>query len=122
MDKKKYFNTISQIHLEGCLDLPVEELESFDNSVNLKHLKFQYFQAKKSMFKEYNSIILEEGIQKVKDKVNQLLELPIETLQKMLLQRSPNMQFRNFDKLDKNELIKILEDYMLLDDLENENE
>lgn len=122
MDKKKYFNTISQIHLEGCLDLPVEELESFDNSVNLKHLKFQYFQAKKSMFKERNSIILEEGIQKVKDKVNQLLELPIETLQKMLLQRSPNMQFRNFDKLDKNELIKILEDYMLLDDLENENE
>lgn len=122
MDKKKYFNTISQIHLEGCLDLPVEELESFDNSVNLKHLKFQYFQAKKSMFKERNSIILEEGIQKVKDKVNQLLELPIETLQKMLLQRSPNMQFRYFDKLDKNELIKILEDYMLLDDLENENE
>jgi hypothetical protein len=122
MEKREYFKLISQIELEACLNLPIDELEIFDNSLNLKHIKFQSFQAKSEVNRERNRINLKETSSKIKSKVENLLNLPIEKLQEMLLTRSPNMQFRNLDKLDKNEIIKILGDYMLLDDLENENE
>lgn len=122
MEEKKYFNSISRIHLEACLTLPIEELEAFDNAVSLKHIKFQFFQSKKELFKERNSILIDELKQRIKDKVSQLADMPTDALQEMLLQRSPNMQFRNLDKLEKDEIIRILEDYMLLENWEDEIE
>ena len=122
MDNKQFFKNISEIHLEGCLELPIEELVTFDNSHNIKNIKFSSFQAKKNLFIEQNNVLIEQATQKIKDKVNKIIDLPIEALQEMLLQRSPNMQFRNFEKLERDELLRILEDYMILDDLEDENE
>lgn len=122
MNKKKYFNAISDIHLEGCLNLPIEELESFDNSGNIKHLKYQAFQAKKKLNKDRNRASIEEAEYKVKEKMEGLMNLSIEALQELLLAKTPNVQFRNFEKLDKEELINILGDYMLLDDLDEDDE
>lgn len=122
MEKRAYLKLVSEINLEGCLKLPINELESFDNTINLKHQRYQQFQAKKSIFKERSHIFLKETSIKIKEEVNKLVDLPMEVLQEMLLKRSPNMQFRNLDKIEKEELIKILEEYMLLDNLENEDD
>lgn len=122
MNKRDYLKRMSELMIEGCIELPIEEMESFDNTENIKHARFQIFQAKKSLFQERNRLFLEKASTKVKEKIALLAEKPIEKLQEMLLSRSPNMQFRNLDKLDKEELIKILGDYMLLEDIEDDNE
>lgn len=121
MSNKKYFNSVSDIHLEGCLNLPLKDLESFENTSNIKHLKFQAFQAKKELNKDHNRGLLKDAEKKIKERVKELENFTKEALQEMLLEKTPNMQFRNFEKLDKEELIKILEDYMLLDDLDEDN-
>lgn|SRR5690554_6527549 len=122
MSNKKYFNSVSDIHLEGCLNLPLKDLEPFENSGNIKHLKFQAFQAKKEFNKEHYRGILKEAENRIKERVKELENFTKEALQEILLEKTPNMQFRNFEKLDKEELIKILEDYMLLDDFDEDNE
>jgi len=122
MDKRKYLKLISQINLDGCISLPINELEDFDNTLIIKHIKLQAFQAKSALNRERNELNIKKTTSKIKSQVENLFSLPIEKLQEMLLTRSPNMQFRNLDKLDKDEIIKILGDYMLLDDLENEDE
>ena len=122
MEKRKYLKLISDIEVEGCLKLPVSDLEEFDNTFILKQIKFQSFKAKSELNRKKNEICLNDSFNLVKSKIDKLFTLSIEQLQEMLLKRSPSMQFRNLDKLDKEEIIKILGDYMQLDNLENEEE
>lgn len=68
---------MSKIQTEGALNLPIEELESFDNRYVLKQVRMQIF--------------------KLKRVKNKLIDLPISALQEMIAQKELGMQLRNFE-------------------------
>jgi hypothetical protein len=121
MERRKSLINMSLIEMEACITLPIEEIESFDNSNNFQLMKFNRFNSKAVLNKERALLYLENISEKTKEKIDSLIEVPLEKLTEMILSRRTNFQFRNMDKLEKEDLIEILSDYYLLEDME-ENE
>lgn len=119
MEKRKSLINMSLIEMEACVSLPIGEIESFDNSNNLKLMRLNRFNSKVNLNKEKAQIYIENISEKTKGKIDSLIEFPLEKLTEMILSRRTNFQFRNMDKLQKEDLIEILSDYYLLEDMED---
>ncbi|NOQ71163.1 MAG: hypothetical protein GQ574_04115 [Crocinitomix sp.] len=120
MNNKEIFSCIADINLDSCLNLPNDELEKYDNENNLSFIKRQRFKCHAKLNKEKNINLLARASAAVIEKIQGLSALSSEALKEILVQKRPQMQFRNFNKLEDSDLREILTDILLLEDLENE--
>jgi Mg/Co/Ni transporter MgtE len=120
MEGKKILNIISLLEVEGALKMPVSELETFDNAGSIKFIKRQKLQQKALLNKEKYAILFNSLSAAAKEKKEALKNLSTEAVLTLIKQRDVNFQFRNLEKLDKNQLREILEDLYVLDELNEE--
>jgi hypothetical protein len=88
----------------------------------LKMVKRLKLKSKAELNKAKNENLLETAIQKVQKIIESTNESIKEELEKLILSRSPQFQFRNIEKLDKDDLKELLSDLdiiNIIEDLEN---
>lgn len=119
MEGKKILAIISSLEVEAALEMPVRELETFDNVRSIKFIKRQKFHQKVLLNKEKYSILLNNVSVTAKEKIEALKDLSIEAILTLIKQRDVNFQFRNLEKLDESQLREILEDLYMLDELDD---
>lgn len=122
MKNRKHFKLITDIAEEASLNLPIEEIESSDNSEIIRFVKFQQFQAKSRLYKEIGTAKVEAAKIKIKEEFERIAVLPIEKLQLELTNLMPQTQFRNLEQLDKDEILKIIEDTLILEKMSDDEE
>jgi len=122
MESRKYFKLMTDIAEEASLNLPIEEIESTDNTELIRFSRYQLFQAKSKLYKEIGIAKVEEATNKIKDELKRMADLPLELLQRELIRLIPQTQFRNLDKLDKKEILKLIEDSLILENLSDDEE
>ncbi|MCT4589110.1 MAG: hypothetical protein N4A71_14910 [Carboxylicivirga sp.] len=122
MDNRKYFKLMTNIAEEASLNLPLEDIQSTDKTELVKFSKFQLFKAKSKLFKEIGTAKIEAAKNKVQVELKSIATLPIEALQNKLASLMPQTQFRNLEKLDKDEILKLIEDSLILDNLDEDDE
>lgn len=120
MSKREELRILTAIDHEKCLEAPIEELEQYENQSNLKFIKNRLFKAKALVNKEKLELGFSDAASRIQDKLNNLANYSVEALQEMLLDKA--VQYRNFEKLSKEEIITILEDYYILEEIEKNNE
>lgn len=120
MEGEKILNIISSLEVEAALEMPVSELEKFDNARSIMFIKRQKFQQKVLLNKEKYAILLDSVSAAAKEKIEALKNLSTEAILTLIKQRDVNFQFRNLEKLDENQLREILEDLYMLDELNDE--
>ncbi|MFW5803633.1 MAG: hypothetical protein ACOCWG_00210 [bacterium] len=122
MEIRKHLKLITDIAEEASLNLPIEEIESTDNSELIKFTKFQLFQAKSRLYKEIGAAKIEAAKTKVKDELERLANLSLAELQEKMVGLMPQTQFRNLEQLDKGEILKLIEDSLILDNMLDDKE
>jgi hypothetical protein len=101
-------------------DLGVSKEEYLDKK--LKMIKRLKLKSKAQLNKVKNENLLDIALQKVKSIIDSANESVKEELEKLILTRSPQFQFRNIEKLEEEDLKELLSDLGIIDiieDLEN---
>jgi len=101
-------------------DLGVSKEEYLDKK--LKMIKRLKLKSKAQLNKAKNENLLDIALQKVKSIIDSANESVKEELEKLILTRSPQFQFRNIEKLEEEDLKELLSDLGIIDiieDLEN---
>lgn len=122
MSNRNEFKLLTEIDLEKCIHSSIAELDPFENAFSLKTIKNKIFKAQSGINKERQILRMSNAASRVQNKIDELLNLSIEALQEKLLIKTPLVQFRNYKELDKDDLIKILEDYYILEEIENRHD
>ena len=90
----------------------------------LKMVKRLKLKSKAQLNKAKNETLLEIALQKVQKIIESANESLKEELEKLILTRSPQFQFRNIEKLDNDDLKELLSDLdiiNIIEDIENSN-
>ena len=93
-------------------------------SDKLKMIKRLKLKSKAQINKAKNDSLLEIALQKVQSIIHSTNESVKEELEKLILTRSPQFQFRNIEKLEKDDFEELLSDLDVIDiieDLEKKN-
>jgi len=85
----------------------------------LKMVKRLKLNSKAQLNKAKNENLLETAIQKVQKIIESTNESIKEELKNIILSRSPQFQFRNIEKLDKEDLKELLSDLDIINIIEN---
>lgn len=120
MDSKDILNSISLLEFEASTTLPIEEFETIDNNGSIKFIKRQKFNQKAILNKEKYSLMLNKISEDTKQKIETLKDFTLDALLGIIKERGINFQFRNIEKLDKNQIREIISDLYMLDELKDE--
>jgi hypothetical protein len=98
-------------------DLGVSKDEYLGNKLRMiKRLKFK---SKAQLNKGKNEYLLEIALHKVQNIIESANETVKEELEKLILTRSPQFQFRNIEKLEEEDLKELLNDLGVIDIIED---
>lgn len=98
-------------------DLGVSKDGYLDSKLKMiKRLKLKF---KAQLNKEKNDNLLEIALQKVQKIIESTNETVKEELEKIILTRSPQFQFRNIEKLEQEDLKELLSDLGVIDIIED---
>lgn len=98
-------------------DLGVSKDDYLNSKLNL--IKLLKLKSKAQINKLKNDSLLEIALQKVQIILNSTNEDIKAGLEKLILTRSPQFQFRNIEKLDKDDLKELLSDLDVIEIIEN---
>lgn len=98
-------------------DLGVSKDEYLDKK--LKMVKRLKLKSKAQVNKAKNENLLEIALKKVQDIIENANETVKAELEKLILTRSPQFQFRNLEKLEKEDLKELLSDMGVIDIIED---
>jgi len=98
-------------------DLGVTKDEYLDSK--LKMIKRLKLKSKAQLNKAKNDNLLEIALQKVQKIIESANETVKEELEKLILTRSPQFQFRNIEKLEEEDLKELLSDLGVIDIIED---
>lgn len=84
----------------------------------LKMIKRNKLKAKVALNKAKNENMLNYALQKIRYIIKSSDKKLKENLEQLILQRSPQFQFRNIEKLDKNDLSELLGDLNIIEIIE----
>ncbi|MDY0144204.1 MAG: hypothetical protein RBR97_20165 [Bacteroidales bacterium] len=98
-------------------DLGVSKDEYLDSK--LKMIKRLKLKSKAQLNKAKNNNLLEIALQKVQKIIESANETVKEELEKLILTRSPQFQFRNIEKLEEEDLKELLSDLGVIDIIED---
>jgi len=98
-------------------DLGVSKDEYLDSK--LKMIKRLKLKSKSQLNKAKNEKLLEIALQKVQNIIETANETVKEELEKLILTRSPQFQFRNIEKLEEEDLKELLSDLGVIDIIED---
>jgi hypothetical protein len=98
-------------------DLGVSKEEYLDKKLRMvKRLKLK---SKAQLNKEKNENLLAVALRKVQDIIENANETVKAELEKLILTRSPQFQFRNIEKLEEEDLKELLSDLGVIDIIED---
>lgn len=98
-------------------DLGVSKEEYLDKK--LKMIKRLKLKSKAQLNKAKNENLLDIALQKVQSIIDSANESVKEELEKLILTRSPQFQFRNIEKLEEEDLKELLSDLGIIDIIED---
>ena len=98
-------------------DLGVSKEEYLDKK--LKMIKRLKLKSKAQLNKAKNENLLDIALQKVQSIIDSANESVKEELEKLILTRSPQFQFRNIEKLEEEDLKELLNDLGIIDIIED---
>ena len=98
-------------------DLGVSKEEYLDKK--LKIIKRLKLKSKAQLNKAKNENLLDIALQKVQSIIDSANESVKEELEKLILTRSPQFQFRNIEKLEEGDLKELLSDLGIIDIIED---
>jgi hypothetical protein len=98
-------------------DLGVSKEEYLDKK--LKMIKRLKLKSKAQLNKAKNENLLDIALQKVQSIIDSTNEFVKEELEKLILTRSPQFQFRNIEKLEEEDLKELLSDLGIIDIIED---
>jgi len=99
------------------IDLGVSKEEYLDKK--LKMIKRFKLKSKAQLNKAKNENLLDIALQKVQSIIDSANESVKEELEKLILTRSPQFQFRNIEKLEEEDLKELLSDLGIIDIIED---
>lgn len=85
----------------------------------LKMIKRLKLKSRAQLNKAKNDNMLETALQKIKSVINSNNTTVKQGLEKLILIRSPQFQFRNIEKLDESDLKELFSDLNVIDIIEN---
>lgn len=98
-------------------DLGVSKEDYLNN--RLKMIKRLKLKSQSQLNKAKNDNMLEKALQKIKSVIDSKNEAIKQSLEELILARSPQFQFRNIEKLDESDLKEIFSDLNVIDIIEN---
>lgn len=98
-------------------DLGVSKIEYLDSK--LRMIKRLRLKSKVHLNKSKNEKLLEIALQKVQNIIESANDKVKEELEKLILNRSPQFQFRNLEKLEEKDLKELLSDLGIIDIIED---
>ena len=98
-------------------DMGVSKDEYLNSKLNV--VKRAKLKAKAQLNKNKNEDLLARSINKVKNIINSSNDNLKQGLKSLILEKSPQFQFRNIEKLDENDLKELLTDLNILNEIDN---
>ncbi len=98
-------------------DLGVSKEDYLNNK--LKMIKRLKLKSQSQLNKAKNDNMLEKALQKIKSVIDSKNEAIKQSLEELILARSPQFQFRNIEKLDESDLKELFSDLNVIDIIEN---
>ena len=98
-------------------DLGVSKEDYLNN--RLKMIKRLKLKSQSQLNKTKNDNMLEKALQKIKNVIDSKNEAIKQSLEGLILARSPQFQFRNIEKLDESDLKELFSDLNVIDIIEN---
>ena len=98
-------------------DLGVSKEDYLNNK--LKMIKRLKLKSQSQLNKAKNDSMLEKALQKIKSVIDSNNEAIKQSLEGLILARSPQFQFRNIEKLDESDLKELFSDLNVIDIIEN---
>ena len=98
-------------------DLGVSKEDYLNNK--LKMIKRLKLKSQSQLNKAKNDNMLEKALQKIKDVIDSNNETIKQSLEGLILARSPQFQFRNIEKLEESDLRELFSDLNVIDIIEN---
>ncbi len=98
-------------------DLGVSKEDYLNN--RLKMIKRLKLKSQSQLNKAKNDTMLEKALQKIKSVIDSKNEAIKQSLEELILVRSPQFQFRNIEKLDESDLKELFSDLNVIDIIEN---
>ncbi|MCD4745633.1 MAG: hypothetical protein K8R58_04985 [Bacteroidales bacterium] len=98
-------------------DLGVSKEDYLNNK--LKMIKRLKLKSQSQLNKAKNDNMLEKALQKIKSVIDSNNEVIKQSLEGLILARSPQFQFRNIEKLDESDLKELFSDLNVIDIIEN---
>jgi len=98
-------------------DLGVSKEDYLNNK--LKMIKRLKLKSQSQLNKAKNDTMLEKALQKIKSVIDSKNEAIKQSLEELILVRSPQFQFRNIEKLDESDLKELFSDLNVIDIIEN---
>jgi len=98
-------------------DLGVSKEDYLNN--RLKMIRRLKLKSQSQLNKAKNDTMLEKALQKIKSVIDSKNEAIKQSLEELILVRSPQFQFRNIEKLDESDLKELFSDLNVIDIIEN---
>ena len=98
-------------------DLGVSKEDYLNNK--LKMIKRLKLKSQSQLNKAKNDNMLEKALQKIKSVIDSKNDAIKQSLEELILARSPQFQFRNIEKLDESDLKELFSDLNVIDIIEN---
>lgn len=98
-------------------DLGVSKEDYLNNK--LKMIKRLKLKSQSQLNKAKNDNMLEKALQKIKSVIDSNNEAIKQSLEGLILARSPQFKFRNIEKLDESDLKELFSDLNVIDIIEN---